>query len=78
MDPGCRVNMEGSESPSVPHGPVSMFCVPGEKDTMPHFSAHFEEQLKLYKTQVSRHGPAPTDRPVLGPHPAGGSALRSS
>lgn len=24
----------------------------GEKDTMPHFSAHFEEQLKLYKTQV--------------------------
>lgn len=24
----------------------------GEKETMSYFAAHFEEQLKLYKTQV--------------------------
>lgn len=28
-------------------------CVSGEKETMSYFAAHFEEQLKLYKKQVS-------------------------
>lgn len=32
------------------------FNIAGEKETMTYFAAHFEEQLKLYKKQVS-HSP---------------------
>ena len=32
---------------------VCVLNVSGEKETMPYFAAHFEQQLHLYKTQVS-------------------------
>lgn len=31
---------------------VILFLGPDEKETMPYFAAHFEQQLELYKTQV--------------------------
>lgn len=31
--------------------------VSGEKETMSYFAAHFEEQLKIYKKQVSHISP---------------------